>query len=780
MKRSTTLSLYVAALVLTLIAFLALGTRIAPGAVSSVVGANSSASKPSTAATSQKGTQATRVEIDIMPAERFKYIDLGSRDNVPVAILSSKDFDASTVDPASINFAGAPTMKGDGGGSGGVENDLKGGSSGAPRLNVSLADVNGDGRQDLVAYFSIPYLSQLSAGFPQATLRARTLSGNLIEGSQYIQTSGESALHTGGAKDASAPNAPAVAFCNAAAITINDNTTATPYPSTIAVAGQTGVISNITVDLLGVSHTFPDDIQILLVGPGGQTLSLMSRAGGGTDIVGVNFTFDDAAAGYLADGTALSGGTFRPSSYGNIASFPAPAPATTTASPYAGTLSTFLGTNPNGTWSLYVQDVAAGDVGTISTGWCLNITTAPSVPPCPATVFQGSLAAGDTTQTGRLVRNGVTSLCTALKASPGLNDSIVGRRFDQYTITNNNTTTQCVTASLVSGCGTTIFLAAYSGSYNPASVTTNYLADNGSSFLNQGSIMGFSMAPGATVVLVVHEITAGAGCASYGLLVEGNICAPAGGCTSITCPANITKSNDPNQCGAVVTYPAPTPNGTCGTINCSPASGSFFAVGTTTVTCTSSAGPTCTFTVTVNDTQPPTITCPANVTAVTDQNCAAAACQTVTFPAPVASDNCPGVTVVCNPPAGSCFPIGVTTVTCTATDASGNTATCSFTISTFDVALQDDSDPSIILLWNSLTGAYRFCCNGITFTGVGKSTIQGCVFTLQHNPADRRVLGRVDKAVHAGTASIQFPPGTTRCTITDRNTLNDTLLPACQ
>jgi len=152
----------------------------------------------------------------------------------------------------------------------------------------------------------------------------------------------------------------------------------------------------------------------------------------------------------------------------------------------------------------------------------------------------------------------------------------------------------------------------------------------------------------------------------------------------------------------------------------------------------------------------------------------------VNFAPPVASDNCPGVVVVCNPPSGGCLPVGVTTVSCTATVASGNTATCSFTISTFDVALQDDSDPSIILLWNSLTGAYRFCCNGITFTGIGTSTIKGCVFTLQHNPADRRVLGRVDKAVHAGTASLQAPPGTIRCTITDRNTLNDTLLPACQ
>jgi hypothetical protein len=253
-------------------------------------------------------------------------------------------------------------------------------------------------------------------------------------------------------------------------------------------------------------------------------------------------------------------------------------------------------------------------------------------------------------------------------------------------------------------------------------------------------------------------------------------------CTSITCPANITTSNDTNQCGKVVTYPAPTPVGSgCGTITCSPASGSFFPVGTTTVTCTATAGATCNFTVRVNDTQPPTITCPPNQTAVTDQNaCPAPACVVATFPAPVASDNCPGVVVVCTPPSGSCFPTGVTTVSCTATDASGNTATCTFTISTFDTALQDDSNPAIILLWNSMTGAYRLCCNGTTFTGVGKATRQGCVYTLDGNAVDRRVLGRVDKAVHAGSGSLQAPPGTTRCTITDRNTLNDTLLPACQ
>src|SRR5215510_572678 len=118
-------------------------------------------------------------------------------------------------------------------------------------------------------------------------------------------------------------------------------------------------------------------------------------------------------------------------------------------------------------------------------------------------------------------------------------------------------------------------------------------------------------------------------------------------CT-VTCPANITKSNDPNQCGAVVTYPAPTTSGdlSCGTVTCTPPSGSFFPVGMTTVNCDAAgtaANPDCSFTVTVNDTQPPTITCPANVTAVSAVACPPTTTTAVTFPTPTASDNCPGV-----------------------------------------------------------------------------------------------------------------------------------------
>lgn len=249
-------------------------------------------------------------------------------------------------------------------------------------------------------------------------------------------------------------------------------------------------------------------------------------------------------------------------------------------------------------------------------------------------------------------------------------------------------------------------------------------------------------------------------------------CVP--GC-QLTCPANITISNDPNQCGAVVNYPAPTTSGSCGTVTCSPASGSFFPVGTTTITCTAQAGPSCQFTITVVDTQPPTITCPANVTAVAAPTCPPSVSTTVTFPPPTASDNCPGVTTSCDPASGSVLPVGVTTVTCTATDASGNTATCSFTVTVFSGCLQDDSNPGSVVLFNVFTGQYVFCCNGVLLaSGTGTVTLQGCDFTIQHNPPGWRVLIKGSFAYKRGSASLQKPPGTIKCTITDRNITNNT------
>lgn len=198
----------------------------------------------------------------------------------------------------------------------------------------------------------------------------------------------------------------------------------------------------------------------------------------------------------------------------------------------------------------------------------------------------------------------------------------------------------------------------------------------------------------------------------------------------LTCPSNITVSNDPNLCAAAVDYPPPTTSGNCGTVSCTPPAGSFFPLGMTTVTCTAAVGPTtCSFTVTVQDTQPPTITCPANVTVGNDPGQCRAV---VNYPPPTANDNCPGVTAECSPASGSFFPVGTTTVTCTATDAPGNTATCSFTVTVNDmeppVISGASANPSSLRPPN-----HRFVDVTVSYTSGDNCDTSDCVLSVTSN-----------------------------------------------
>ncbi|WP_163538970.1 SBBP repeat-containing protein [Gracilibacillus sp. YIM 98692] len=138
----------------------------------------------------------------------------------------------------------------------------------------------------------------------------------------------------------------------------------------------------------------------------------------------------------------------------------------------------------------------------------------------------------------------------------------------------------------------------------------------------------------------------------------------------LICPDDITVNNDDGQCGAIVSFSSP-----LGAI-CTPASGAFFQVGTTEVICTE-GNQSCSFFITVLDNEPPTITCPDNITVRSDPRRNGAI---VNYASPTVTDNCPGVTFSCTPASGSFFPIGETLVTCTATDASGNTAECKFIV----------------------------------------------------------------------------------------------------
>jgi len=162
-----------------------------------------------------------------------------------------------------------------------------------------------------------------------------------------------------------------ITYSNANQILILDASPASPYPSLINVSNLVGVISKVTVRFINLTHTFPADIEALLVGPEGQSVLLMSDAGGSVHVSGATLGFDDSAATLLPQNGPIVTSTNRPTDYPPSDAFYSPAPA----GPYGSSLSVFNGGNPNGAWSLYIMDDRGSDSGVITNGWQLTVTT---------------------------------------------------------------------------------------------------------------------------------------------------------------------------------------------------------------------------------------------------------------------------------------------------------------------------------------------------------------------------------------------------------------------
>ncbi len=160
------------------------------------------------------------------------------------------------------------------------------------------------------------------------------------------------------------------AYTNTNAIVIRDNTNALAYPSTILVSGFTGTVGRVTAKISNLTHTYAPDVDVLLVAPDGQKSMLMSGAGGIAGMVNATLTFDDAAPFPVSEGSPIYSGSYQPANYFG-ANLPGPAPV----GPYLAAMSMFNGANPNGTWSLFVNDHTAGDTGSIAGGWSLAFTT---------------------------------------------------------------------------------------------------------------------------------------------------------------------------------------------------------------------------------------------------------------------------------------------------------------------------------------------------------------------------------------------------------------------
>jgi hypothetical protein len=141
-------------------------------------------------------------------------------------------------------------------------------------------------------------------------------------------------------------------------------------------------------------------------------------------------------------------------------------------------------------------------------------------------------------------------------------------------------------------------------------------------------------------------------------------------------------------------------------------------------------------------------------------------CGIGNYKLPVASDPC-GAQVVCVPPSGSCFPAGVTKVTCTATNPSGHQGITSFNVIGTDTCLQDDRSQDY-LQWSSMTGDYLFThCGGVgstppfTMQGKGVPSLVNYTRFLNDTQSDRKitVLYLTNQFTGHGNISIILGPG---------------------
>jgi hypothetical protein len=175
--------------------------------------------------------------------------------------------------------------------------------------------------------------------------------------------------------------------------------------------------------------------------------------------------------------------------------------------------------------------------------------------PCAQTVINGSITNGDLTQVDRVFRSGTASTCGA----PGSCSIVTAGaiHYNAYTFTNTSGTTQCVTVNMSTACiGTNnIFTVAYLESFDPNNICTNYLADEGLS-PTPANQFSFNLNDGQTVVLVVSEVTSGAGCPSYTMTVS-EAC-PAATPTPTAIPtATPTSTTTPTATPAARATPSP-------------------------------------------------------------------------------------------------------------------------------------------------------------------------------------------------------------------------------
>jgi VCBS repeat-containing protein len=335
----------------------------------------------------------------------------------------------------------------------------------------------------------------------------------------------------------------------------------------------------------------------------------------------------------------------------------------------------------NGTWQLFAADLAGGDVGSIIS-WSLEFQTSVQTVQTAGLPSGSAFPVGITVNTFRSTdAYGNVSQCSfdvqVLDAEP----PVWVCPADLYVATDPGRCDAVVNFSV------------------PA-VTDNC---PGVSVVQTGGLLSGDVFPLGTtsIIFEASDASGNTSLCVFDIIVEDTED------PIITCPFDIITLTPQGTCEATVFF-----NDATATDNCSnPAvvqasglpSGVVFPVGNSVVSfqATDDAGNTasCSFNITVNDAETPVISCPQSFTVTNDiGDCG----SIVLFANATATDNCPGVDVIqtAGPTSGSVFPVGITTVAFRATDASGNTAVCSFTITVLDTESPQITCPSNITVTN--------------------------------------------------------------------------------
>ncbi|MFN5030621.1 MAG: beta strand repeat-containing protein [Flavobacteriia bacterium] len=161
-------------------------------------------------------------------------------------------------------------------------------------------------------------------------------------------------------------------FSNTSNLCPTDNNT-TGTTSVIAVSGTGTSLTSITVNIPNISHTYYDDLDIMLISPTGQRIILMSDCGGDNSNTGNrNYTFVQGGIELKNGSQPTASGNVSPTNFEGDAAWPDGAPDITTMNQFTG--------NPNGNWILRVRDDASGDTGCLDGGWSITIVATTPTP----------------------------------------------------------------------------------------------------------------------------------------------------------------------------------------------------------------------------------------------------------------------------------------------------------------------------------------------------------------------------------------------------------------